>query len=1399
MDVAAGVEKEQALRAGGFNDQEVANWKTETAQQLQGAGFQRSDIEAYFGGPQAEPTDLKPIVHGNLKAHLDERTPEGGGPAQATTFGDAFWAGLQGSSGGLVARNKLPDIQLPPDPSLAMKIAAASGQMAGDLPAMWAGSVIGAGLGTGVGAGLTPEVAGAGAIPGAVAGAGVGAFALPAMLRRAYMDDLQKGAVKDFSDFYSRLAGVAYDGIKGGVTGLLTVESGGLASAGMAKLGASATSATLAARGAELATMTTVGKALEGEVPKPEDFAIGAITLAGFHGVMKASDLATTKVSQSVKDLQTKLQNTYAKTGIKPMDALEAAAGNPVLKQQLLSKGTEVPEILKPEVVSPEEIHSALQPAVDYVMSKGYEKPEFEVNHVDGVPHILDGERTSGPWSGDYTDFGSNVASAVERGQSFAMDIRNADGEIVGDIHYDSAQGTATVDFGNGRPKVFNFTPESAAPAQQSELSEPHPTLGEGFSPPSNIRVNEPPRPPELPKESVALSPQEQVHERVGEESAKPKLTFDKAYTAVFDRLNPIKNLVDAAKGGKTLGVEKDPFALFRLAGASDGKADAFVRFGPRDVSGVATGTPGLKQIFKDAGGDVDGLIDYAIAKHSLELEAAGKKTGVPQDAAKALVQAGAAKFEKPLKSWVQFQNDVLRYLRDSGVITSELHDQSVNEWKSYVPFNRVDVGAGSGKGPGSTMPIKAIHGSDLKLVNPLESTIRNTFAYLKIADLNRAKIALVDLASKQEGLVEKVPTPMKPIQVDPKELQRYLDSQGVHLSDHTPTSIDPANLANYLEDRGAPAMEIWRPLSIPVAPDEMAVMRDGKREVWSVGEDVAKAALADTTKIPAIAKTLALPSKILRVGAIDTIDFLARHWQRDITNSYVYSVNGDFNPLKTIARSVVGLGEFFREGKAYQDWIASGGGMSNFMDIDRSLVKDDIYNLSKKTGLIDKTQNVIRNPLELGKLGLDMMHYIAEGVVSAPRIGEFKLARELGKSQMEAAYDSRNVTLDNQRMGAAASIRLISTMKAFWNTRIQGLDKMVRSLDPRDPELAAKTAAKFAVAITLPQIALWFMNKDNEEYQNAPRWKKDMFFFVPTPWGGHALIPKPFEAGQLFGSLPERMLNDFYQKDPDAFKGFGETLAEGASLGIPYPDFMKPMIEQFGNKSLLTGGNLISEPLTKMSPEYQYNPYTSQTAKALGNIVGHIPFIKDMGHGNITLASPMIVQNYIRSWTGGMGMYALDIVDKALEMAGITERKVWPKATLADMPVIKSFVLRYPSAGAQPIQDFYDNFQKAQTRLANVQGLAKRGEMNTLEKYMASPQFEHNVLAMGQVQKVLGEQSKLISWIYDLPGPDKPGGMSPDEKRQQIDGIYYMMISTAKQANETMRAVDAAIEGAPK
>jgi hypothetical protein len=841
VEQAEGVIQEQALRQAGFNDQEVTQWKADTATQLQGAGFERPEIEKYFGGPQAEPTDLTPIVHQNLKDHLSERTPEGGGPAKATTFGEAFWAGLQGSSGGLVARNKLPDIQLPPDSSLMMKIAAASGQMAGDLPAMYAGGVIGSGFGAGVGAGLTPELAGAGAIPGAVLGGGAGAFALPAMLRRAYMDDLQKGAVKDFSDFYSRLAGVTYDGIKGGVTGALTAGVGGAVAGLASKLGAGATTATLATAGAELTTMTTVGKALEGEAPKPEDFLIGAITLAGFHGMVKGAELTNLKLSGSVKDLETKLQNTYAETGVKPMDVLEAAAGNPVLNQQLLSKGTDVPAILQ-----------------------SGSNPEFQV-------------------------------------------------------------------------------------AQPSpELAESHPTLGEGFAPPSNIRVAKS-TPPESPGESVALSPQEQVHERIGEEAPKPKLTFDKAYTKLLDRLNPIKNLVDAVQDGKALPIEKDPFALFRLAGASDGKADAFIRFGPRDVSGVATGTPGLKQIFKDAGGDVDGLIDYAIAKHSLELEASGKETGVPQDAAKAVVEAGASKFEKPLKSLVQFQNDVLGYLRDSGVITPELHDESISEHQSYVPFNRVDQGAGAGKGPGSTMPIKAIHGSDLKLVNPLESIIRNTFAYMKIADLNRAKLALVDLAATKEGMIEKVATPMRPVEVKSEEIQRYLRDHGLSSAD---SPMDPK------------AFDIWRPLSLPTTPDEMAVMRDGKREVYNVGEDIAKAALADPTKIPTIVKTLALPSKILRIGAIDTIDFLTRHAMRDSTNAYVYSENG-FKPIFT---SLVGLKEFFKEGKAYQDWLASGGGMANFMDVDRDLIQRDVYSLSKQTGLIDKAQNVIKNPLELGE-----------------------------------------------------------------------------------------------------------------------------------------------------------------------------------------------------------------------------------------------------------------------------------------------------------------------------------------------------------------------------------------------------------------------------------------------
>ena len=66
------------------------------------------------------------------------------------------------------------------------------------------------------------------------------------------MDHYQKGEVKDFADFWTRLTGATWDTLKGYTTGVATAGAGAVG--GLP---------------AEIVTMTSVGAALENKVPEP--------------------------------------------------------------------------------------------------------------------------------------------------------------------------------------------------------------------------------------------------------------------------------------------------------------------------------------------------------------------------------------------------------------------------------------------------------------------------------------------------------------------------------------------------------------------------------------------------------------------------------------------------------------------------------------------------------------------------------------------------------------------------------------------------------------------------------------------------------------------------------------------------------------------------------------------------------------------------------------------------------------------------------------------------------------------------------------------------------------------------------------------------------------------------
>lgn len=860
---------------------------------------------------------------------------------------------------------------------------------------------------------------------------------------------------------------------------------------------------------------------------------------------------------------------------------------------------------------------------------------------------------------------------------------------------------------------------------------------------------------PEEPKENPTA--QDEVLSRISktEPPSGVKPTLDKVYTALVDDLHPVKQLTKMLAGEKPLEVADDPYQLARLTRGSIGKADHFLEFSPFKFDSLENVGKPLTEILEPHKEDLDGLRAYAVSKRALELEARGVKTGVPLEAAQTTVAKGR-KYESAFQDLKDYQTHTLEYLRDSGILGKDAFDAMKEANQDYVPFYRlmeesegVSGAKSAGKGLSVRAPVKKIEGSTRKIVDPLESIIKNTYLYVQLAERNRALSTLANLADSagERG----------------SELMVRVES----------AAKKDAAAAAFAKENGAEVapetLSVFRATAPGLRNDEIALYRDGERQVFQVSPEVATAVRAlDQQSVSLAVKIMRAPASWMRAGTTLAPDFAARNFIRDQLTAFNLGEKG----ITPVVDAIRGLGSLFKKDADYQSFLKSGGANAVMVAIDRHYIEQNIFKLEKDTGLASKAWNVIKSPLEI-------LRVASEIIENSTRLGEFKRQTRGTKDAdtiMQGGMAAREVTLDFQRVGAQT--RALNMIVAFWNAHVQGLDKTVRAFIDRP----AATAFKLAASVTLPSVMLWYANNEDPRWQEIPRWQKDLFWIVMTK--DHIYrIPKPSELGIVFGSLPERILEAYKGQNPRAFSDLGSSIAQALTPSY-IPSFMVPIVEQFANRSTFTGNPIVPQSMEGILPEYQYTDYTTESAKLLGKFATVMPGIKDT-----TLASPAVIENYVRAWSGQLGQYALKLADQALIKSGTIPDPVKPASTLADIPVIKAFVIRYPSAGAQSIQDFYDSYGQTNTRIQTIQYLAKSGDVKAAMDVMKVAQSENDLFRLQGIKEALATQTKYIRLVSQNPD------MKPDEKRQLIDGVYYMMIQSAHQGTQIVDSMNAQLK----
>lgn len=832
--------------------------------------------------------------------------------------------------------------------------------------------------------------------------------------------------------------------------------------------------------------------------------------------------------------------------------------------------------------------------------------------------------------------------------------------------------------------------------------------------------------------------------------------------TALIDKLAPIEDAV-ASSGfeNKELPNSQNAYILARNFAGWSGKATVALEHSTIDFKTGKPNGEGLAPILKDIGKEnMQDFMAFALAKRSEERLDQGHETGISTDAAMTVIDADQARFGDTFKRLVDYSDRVMKYAADSGILGKKNEEFIQEKSKDYIPLLRVlDVDpftGGPDKGKGSANQFQFMEGSEREILNPIEAIMNKTRNVIQYAERNRVAQAygeMVETAPNGFALGERLEKP-----------------------------------------RGA--------------ANEISYMQDGERVTYKVPPDVAgaiKSLGADPGMSSFLVKMIAAPASWLRTGTVLNPDFLMRHFERTLFMRAVQS-EGTVAPFKdggqslfmNVAGSLRSIGHIWKEDEVWQSFLSSGAAQR---DIGGAIgyLKDNFW-VKQEEGAPSVIQRMWNTPRTV-KEGLEYMSMIAD---NASRVAEFKQQGGVGGNVEQitsAAYAAREATLDYNRIGA--QMKAYSAVVPFINVGIQGNARMINGFMADKVGFSAKAMAM----ITLPSLITYALNHDDSRYSDAPNWEKDVYWLFPTnkweksanvadaisrpadlrrqlpdgSWevnnGTTYRVMKPFELGILFGSLPERLMARYIGDNPRAMKDFMQTALHGVAPNV-LPTALTPVLEQATNYNFFTGRPVVSSHNENLLPEYQYNEYTSSTAKALGSIFAKMG-LDHVGPKNARFASPEVIDNYIHDWTGTGGQYALQAIGGIGRMMGQEGGIQKPDWTMAQWPIVKAFIGRYPSAQLQPIQDFYDDYDQAGKIAASIKTLQEHGQFDEAMKLQQNSQSD--MLRLTDIKKAIGTQAKLLQMINEDPK------MSGSDKRQLMDQTYYQMVIAAKQGNSIM------------
>lgn len=656
----------------------------------------------------------------------------------------------------------------------------------------------------------------------------------------------------------------------------------------------------------------------------------------------------------------------------------------------------------------------------------------------------------------------------------------------------------------------------------------------------------------------------------------------------------------------------------------------------------------------------IDLLMRYFAGRRALELHRQGRENLIPKETAKEWAKMGRTfpMFGNIFIEYQEFNTRMMDMYQQAGLLTPEARQTMESVNKDYVPFNRLRDSLEEGKGGGGGF--QRLKGGTANLEDILHNIQDGVTSNVKAALDAKAKQRLYQyIANHRDGAIwaTKIAPDSKLVKTHladmEKKIGEVLEASGVVIEGELDLS-DPG-LLNFWQHGVKPTLT-------ESGNFVDTVLINGKPQYFEVQDPLLQEMLLTMNgeSYSSLMNGMFAVKNFFTRSITLGVEFTGANLVRDTIGATFISKN-QFRPF---VDSFKGMYSYLTRDEHFQDFMRSGGGYSSRLHGSTKAGKARQRVQIKDVGVGNRTQRM-----------LSAFDNLMSAFEYGTRIGEFRLAKKNGASDMDAAFAAREISTDFSVYGANHFLTGYIRTVPFLNAMIQSQDRVFREAFIKNKYGGNPTglAMKAFLGLTVPTLLLWLINKDDEDYKEIPDHEKRTNWHIPLGNGRFTKVPRPYDVGFVYATMPELFFK--YLEDEN-----GKEYAEGMTwtmlqmYGIDgVPAAAQGWWDITRNKKW-TGAPVVPHGMADVSAANQYNSNTSETFIRLGQALG---------------MSPIKAEHAFKAQTGYLGGYLL----------WGTEKLMWDEDKFGEMPdkdvssniFIKRFLTPETRPNNRSMEKFFD------------------------------------------------------------------------------------------------------------